>query len=218
MTSNVYNALQAIKSIVDLDLIPNFSQMVATDPLLPIHIDDAIVKLNDITTQLGAISSPPSLVYEYVVSGSPATSITIPNLDINSHKGYMIEIDFENVNSGIPALLLYVNGDVTRTNYNVQSLYSNLSNTNSTSITDAQIGTCDSLSHAFIHANLSLSETGYYRWTSTCLRGSLITAYMQNFSGLKKGTITNLHTLTFLSSIALSIGIGTRIRIFRKDT
>lgn len=218
MTSNVYNALQAIKSIVDLDLIPNFSQMVQSDPLLPIHIDDAIVKLNNISGQLSAIYTAPSQLEEYIVSGNPLTSYTFANLDIKTHKAYRIEIDYINGTALGYNQIIYVNDDSVNTNYYAQILLSSGATTSSSSGSLPQVGGVDSSSRSKITINVSMSEDGYVRYSSICNGGTMIAPKIYNICGLRKVSVLNVTSLTISATQALGIGVGTRFRIFRDDT
>lgn len=161
--------------------------------------------------------SKSNLLYEYVVLGSAVTSIIIPNLDILTHKKYFVEIDMINATATASILKLYVNSDITPANYASQSLHSNGATTTSASLSDAQVGVCDLSSQCNINANFSLSSSGSLRWSSHCSRGTATNSTNFSVTGFKKSTIANLTQFTFTASVALSIGIGSRIRIFRGD-
>jgi hypothetical protein len=163
------------------------------------------------------VNAPLGLLYETTVTGSAVTSINIPNLDILTHKNYRIEIDFKNATASALTLKLYANGDVTPANYAAQSILSSSTTTTSSAISDALIGYCEASSRSLTNADISLSTDGYFRFTSQCSRGTMTLPTLSNITAIKKATITNLTQLTLSSSVASSIGIGTRVRIFRGD-
>lgn len=169
------------------------------------------------TNGTNGVNAPLGLLYETVVTGAAQTSITIPSLDIVTHKDYRIEIEVFNPTASAVTLKLYTNGDVTAANYAAQSVLSSSTTTTSAATADALIGYVDASSRSLTNANLSLSTDSYYRWTALCSRGSMTLPTLSTISGIKKATITNLTSLTLTASVASSIGIGSRIRIFRGD-
>lgn len=163
------------------------------------------------------LNAPLGLLYEFIVTGSAVTSINVPNLDITLHDNYQVEIDFKNAAASAVTLSLYANGDVTATNYASQAILSSSTTTTSSAVANALIGYCEASSRSLTNANLSLSTDGYFRWSAICSRGTMTLPTLSTITGIKKATIANLTQLTLTSSVASSIAVGTRIRIYRGD-
>lgn len=163
------------------------------------------------------INAPLGLLAEYVVTGSPASSIDFQGLDIIAHKGYRIEADLKNATASGLGISLFANNDLVQANYASVAIYSNGSTISSSSLVYAYIGQCDASVGCSITANLSLSATGFYRWSSINCRGTLSVPISYILTGLKKATISNITQLTLVSSVANSLAVGSRIRIFRGD-
>ena len=164
---------------------------------------------------LDGVTSLPSLLFEYIVQGSALTSVTIPNLDILTHKSYSVEIDFINPTSSACNLFLHANNDLVLANYFSQSLYVSGTSAVSSTFSSPLIGICDYISSCFIEANISLGQL--LRWSSACARSNPLGISANYITGFKKSSIANLTSLTLTSSIANSIGIGSRIRVYRRD-
>lgn len=162
--------------------------------------------------------SKSNLLFVYVVTGSNVTTVSIPNLDILTHKDYRIELDLKNATTTASTIKMYSNNDVTPANYASQTLYSTgTAVPTSLATADAVVGVIDISSRCLINANLSLSTDGYLRWSSSCARGTMTASALSQNSGLKKAIILNLTNLTITASVASSIAIGSTIRIFRGD-
>ena len=175
----------------------------------------AIPVVGDATSSVKGIDYK-GLLYEAVVTGSARTSIDFPLLDINTHKSYRVEIEMINAVGSLFELYCFVNGDTVVTNYYTQvidasstTLASNRSNYPSV----ASVGASSVTS-----ANSILLKTnGYvnFRNNASYLLGSSIRTTTSTIS--KTATVTNITQLTFTSSVASAIGVGSKIRIYRGD-
>lgn len=156
-----------------------------------------------------------ALFAESVVSGAAVTTLTISDLDINTHKSYRIEIEVVNTSGSTSDYSLYVNGDTTATNYYRQNL-------DSASTTNA--GTRQNTALLLsLTAGMSMILAGNLMSTNSYLRGTFLgTRYttgitVDTIGYYKTATITNLTSVTLSASVASSIGIGSKIRIYRGD-
>lgn len=154
------------------------------------------------------------LLAEYTVSGSAVTSIDFSGLDINTHKSYRVEIDLVCAGSG--SVYLFINNDTTITNY-----YSQLISSNDTTIGGGRGNSSrivDLITGDYHKCNLNVSliySKVVYNSFVNYSDDSNIQTYL--FSGSKIATVANITQLTFTSSVASSIGVGSKIRIYRGD-
>ena len=168
---------------------------------------------------VSAINARPksSLIYDSTVTGSAVTSIVIPALDIVLHKSYRIELEILNSTATAFSLFLYSNTNLTASNYSTEVINTAGTTNTASTVANSTIGYCDISSNSFIVMTLSLLSGGFIRWLSQCSRGSKVLSSLASLSGLNKIAVTNLTALTLTSSVANSIGIGSRIRIYRGD-
>lgn len=157
-----------------------------------------------------------SLLAEYTVTGSAVTSIDFSGLDINTHKSYRIEIEWNNVSASSVFLNGFINGDTVQTNY-----YSQLFNITGTSVAgeksnNARLAYPFSNEKVALTANISINQ-GYATTRSLVTRGIGSTVLLEIISMSKIATVTNITQLTFTSSGASAIGVGSKIRIYRGD-
>jgi hypothetical protein len=157
-----------------------------------------------------------TLFKEYTVSGSAVTTIDFTGLDINAHNSYSIELDITNVTASGAQIHMFINADTTVTNY-----YSQYSLASGTSLagTRANNPTVSSFdANNIVKCNISLSKViDKVRAISSCCDLSDATVRVLNYSYAKVGTVTNITQITFTSTVASSIAIGSKIRIYRGD-
>jgi hypothetical protein len=157
----------------------------------------------------------PELVDEVVVSGGAVTQIDFTGLNINTHKGYRVEIDLVNAAVGAFTLSLFINGDTTSTNY-----YTQVSASAGATHSDAR--TNDSVLYSATNidqkAMFSLSLlNGYPTWSGINTADQSATINVSNYGGIKTATVANITQLTFTASVASALANGTRIRIYREN-
>lgn len=157
-----------------------------------------------------------ALLAEYVVSGSAVTSIDFSGLDINTHKSYIVELEIINPTGSTADISLFVNADTTQTNYYSQIFFAQ-GTTSSASISNAS-KLMTSRSSGSENSVVFIQKVNNYlkaMANGIGLNGSSM--YWQTQSITKTAQITNITQLTFTSSIAGSIGVGSKIRIYRGD-
>ena len=190
-----------------------------TDGYTPIKNIDYFDGINGIDGINGTdgINAPLGLLAEYVVTDSPVSSIDFQGLDIIAHKGYRVEMDIINAIANAIVVYLFVNGDTLLTDYASQGFASTGTSSSSGAYANPTIGACDISSFALFNASLSLSNFGYFHWSSFATRGTTVKPYIFIVSGLKKVAVENITQLTFSSSYGTPFAVGSRIRIFRGD-
>lgn len=156
-----------------------------------------------------------SLLFEAAVTGSAVTSIDFPLLDINTHKSYRVEIELYNPTASPNSIYLFVNNNTVQTNYQSQYTYSNASTIVGGRVNNAQV--CQVIANGKSIHNISVIKSGGLPMISVVGNinngGSLGTWQ----SIVESTTVTNITQLTFIASVALSIGVGSKIRIYRGD-
>jgi hypothetical protein len=159
---------------------------------------------------------PESLLAEYVVTGSPVTSIGFSGLDINTHKSYRIELEIINPTASGAGVSMFINGDTTSTGYNQVTTYNSGSTVASQATNNALIAGLSASTTHLTKALLSLVG-GFAHYIADTSRGR--GASMLNYSlvGAKTNTVSNITELTFTASVTNSIGIGSKVRIYRGD-
>lgn len=157
-----------------------------------------------------------SLLAEYVVTGSAVTSINFSGLDINTHKSYRIEVELLNATASSATISCFVNNDTSGGNYYTQEL-----NVSGSSVVGARTNAayiCALDASSFVSATQFVSRTnGYAGIKSFVSRLSGTSLTRDDYYMVKSATVTNITQLTFVSSVASSIGIGSKIRIYRGD-
>lgn len=156
-----------------------------------------------------------NLVFEHEVTGSAVTNIDVTGLDINLHKSYRIEIEFINPTISNSYLYMYINNDTVNTNYyNQQVIFTGTSTVSAREnlpwVCFCEVGRQTSsvldLIQTFggrVHCFLKLSHE----------QGSSILANIGVLTHVN--ALSNITQLTFTSSVANAIGVGSKIRIYK---
>lgn len=191
-----------------------------SDAKLTVATDGSISTATPLTVPSLTVNSKPvmsSLLASYTVTGSAVTSIDFSGLDINTHKSYRVEIDWFNASAGNTRMEMFVNGDMTTTNYYEQTMTASSSTIGGGRYNDA--GICYSpstgnLVKAIVFVGLVL---GYPHSNSFSAEnvGSTMQIEMKGHS--KTTTVANITQLTFTTVAASAIGVGSKIRIYRGD-
>ena len=211
------------------------SQDVIAETVQPLYIggvnpngSDAKLTVNTDGTMTGAsalalpsltVASKPvvnSLLAEYTVTGSAVTSIDFSGLDINTHKSYRIEFEIIDTGASAGNLVLFINNDTTQTSY-----YTQQGSVNANVFT----GSRDNMSSiAWIEPSLIavgeivVSKTNGFPTFNSQSNFSSNSGVQIMFKACRKtATVTNITQLTFTSSVANAIGVGSTIRIYRGD-
>lgn len=222
MLTDVKNTLSIVSQILSNDVLPYFDihkEMTATDlsaiTAQFLNLQSTIMNLNQSITDEYA-NFPKNLFLEYVVT-SNCTSIDFSNLlDLNAHKSYRIEIEIVNATASAMSLRAFINGDTVLTNY-----YNQWGSFANTTVAGSRVNTANILSfdaNSVCTGNYVLSMTdGYVSIVGSFLKGIGSAVQLIPSSTSKTAKVSNVTCLTFTSSVALSIGIGSKIRIYRGD-
>lgn len=179
------------------------------------YVDDKVVIVPDATNSVKGIDYK-SLLVEYTVTGSAVTSIDFSGLDINTHKSYRIEIEWNNISGSAVNLYAFINGDATVTNYYSQLFDSNGVTSAGVRYNTASLACPSANEKVSINAGISINQ-GYVTTRSFATRGVGSTVLTELISISKTATVTNITQLTFTASVASSIGVGSKIRLYRGD-
>jgi len=79
------------------------------------------IKFPDGSTQTTAYAN--TLAWDYTITNSPVTSVTVTALDGNAHGGYEFEFIIKNPTAGRVGYSLFYNNDQTQTDYNYTLLF-----------------------------------------------------------------------------------------------
>lgn len=157
-----------------------------------------------------------SLVAEYTVTGAAVTSINFTGLDLNTHKSYRIEVEFLNATASGVSVAMFANGDTTATNYYAQRLYS--AGATSVSVNGNNAYILYMQTSQPLKGDISIADTpSTLNATSNSAQGNTTGLVREMIAWAKTTAVANLTQLTFVASVASSIGIGSKIRIYRGD-
>lgn len=146
-----------------------------------------------------------------------ATTIEFTGLDINTHKGYRIEISYLNGTATSHGLSMYVNGLTTATDYYRQHYSAEGTAVSAANANDGLIASVSASERAMMTATIDLAPGGYPYAISNFVRDSGTALKNLSYSWVKTASVANITSLTFTAGVADGIGIGTTFRIFRGD-
>jgi hypothetical protein len=168
----------------------------------------------DVYSKAESDDRPGGLIAEAVVSGAAVTTIDISGLDINSHSSYRIEFDGVNGTASFSHVEMTVEGDHTTTNYDSQLLLSAGSTTTSARANNARIASMEASDIGISTISLRrVSGKPVARTTITQGSNTLVTS--RDIAWAKRATVTNITSIRFTSVVALALGVGTAIRVYR---
>ena len=197
---------------VDVTVVKQNGELVATETFVSTAIS-SIPDVVDATSSVKGIDYK-GLLYEAVVTGSAVTSIDFSGLDINTHKSYRVEIELNNTVS--TGLYCFVNNDTVLTNYWSQSWGGNHATYTGNRANNATVATLSTVAGHTCTLNCSKANgTPLFTGISSSQLSATIVGY--NVFMFKTTTVTNITQLTFTSSAASAIGVGSKIRIYRGD-
>lgn len=173
------------------------------------------------TTQLATtafVIANKDILAEYTVTGAAVTSIDFSGLDINAHGGgYEIELRLINATASAPDIYGFVNGDTVNGNYYYQLLSTSGASVSAGQAPQALIGYMNASAPTHIKLDVAIisSKANLMFFTNRGVGTTSPTLWHGNTS--KQATVINITQLTFTSSVAGAIGIGSKIIIRRKD-
>lgn len=204
--ANISNALWAVS---DVSMPLNET---VTSPGSTSGMSTAIVSFLGKPVGVGS----PALLAEINITGAAVTRVDFPGLDINLHKSYRVEIDLVNSTGSTLDVFAYANDDTTLNNYYYEGQYSE-GTTNSAWRSNGPI--CHSVANGSAgHATIRFGLMNNYLFAfSDSVRGIGGAVHSCTYAISKTATIANLTKLSFVSSVAGGIGIGSKIRVYRGD-
>lgn len=156
------------------------------------------------------------LLVDYTVP-SDTTSVNFTGLDSVTHGGYLIEILHLNTTGSTSQIETFVNGDTTSTNY-----YNQLSRSSGATHADAQSNNAAIMAASTSNqcvANMVLHHEANRRprFIVNSARDGTTNLQREDRAQWYTNTLANVTQITFTASVALSIGAGSRFRIWRRD-
>lgn len=188
------------------------TDLAAVSTFMGTVLDDA-----DAATMRSTTGTEPTLIAESTVSGAAVTSVQFTGLDINTHKSYRVEIDLYNPTVSTSTYSIFFNNDLVDTNYYRQYIYANGASITAARSNDAIILTLTASTNGSAEGPVSLDVGGRPRVTMNESRYNSTTTELVTKTIVKTGTVANVTQIDIVGSVASSIGIGTKIRIYRGD-
>jgi len=167
---------------------------------------------NDVWELLNPANPNPYLVYETEVTGAAVTSIDVTGLDTSVHRSYRVELEIILTSSA--TLYAYVNNDTTNTNYYSQNLQGDGATAAASRNNDPRISVGVAGAY-YIIGTFGVVGGNYAATVETTAAVDTVSPVRQNRSLAKTASITDITQLTITSSVASSINIGSKIRIYR---
>ena len=174
-------------------------------------LDDA-----DAATARATLGSEPTLLAELTTTAL-ATSVEFTGLDINAHKGYRIEIEYLNGTATSHLISMYVNGLTTATDYYREYLSAEGATVAAGNVNDGGIAGVGASERALAGVDLALLPGDIAYADSSITRDSGTSLKRHWYSWIRTAAVANITSLTFTAGVADGIGIGTTIKIYRKD-
>lgn len=172
---------------------------------------------NDWTAGLGSLAAlPDNLVFEYEVTGSAVTTITATGLDLNADGGnWEIHFGVVSATDTDSAIRLYINNDTTYTNYISRYIFCGGTSITTDAINDTNITyiyTNANISYAVSNIGIVNNHICYNTHDSrdNASKSALVNCY-------KSTTDTNITQLDFTCATASGIGVGSKVKIFKKE-
>lgn len=165
------------------------------------------IKFSDNSVQ----TSASKLVWDYTVTGSSVSSLTSPTLAGLSDGGYDFEIVWVNAYAGQTEIYLYYNGDTTNGNYSCDFTRFQEGALSGARYANAEIG--------FTPQNTTDVIIGSVWITPGLLVGAVAhgNTQVQMFSQRRTAALTtDLTSVTIQTTQANAIGVGSRIRLWKK--
>jgi hypothetical protein len=169
-----------------------------------------------ITSPLPLSAIPPLLQpYREFYASSTVSYVDFTDLDINTHKAYVIIGSFKNPLSVGNAYRLFVEGDYAATNYYNQFLEVNGTSVGGARENSPNIAYADAGERVSTFVYLVRDPDGYVRygaWEARLTGGNI---KIDLRTGCKTATVTNITSIRIDGNNANGIGTGSRIMLFR---
>lgn len=174
-------------------------------------LDDA-----DAATFRTTTETEPTFLTEVLVTSAAVTSITFTGLNILTDKSYYYEIELFNPTGVTSSVSLYINNDLTSTNYSRQNLIGTGTAVTTSRSNECIIASVQVMSSGMAHGSIILDVVApRARYDSLQTRYSASTLELVLAGIAKTTTDSNITRLDFISSVTGGIGIGSKIRLYR---
>lgn len=172
---------------------------------------------NDWVSGLSSMASlPDNLVFEYEVTGSAVTTIPATGLDLNADGGcYEIVFEIVSATATDSYIYLFISNDTTVTNYTSHYIASASTTVSTNSVNLPYFAyTYETGQYGLVIANLSLINS---HSVVNAQSFSDNAAYARMTYIYKSTTDTNITRLDFTCATASGIGVGSKVKIFKKE-
>ena len=163
----------------------------------------------------GVGGAPP--IAETIIEGSPVTQIDFTGLDIVADKSYRFELSIK-ADTGSPLLDLYINDDTTNANYRQKYFSFNHTTLAGNSLSEPRIVGFTTGSFYTVVGVIQLDADGRVQIMSRELdqiAGSAVANSYLRSTIKVVGVEANITKLSFIASVALSIAVGSTIRLYK---
>jgi len=141
--------------------------------------------------------------------------VDFTNLDINTHKCYLLLASLVNpTNSGL-RYVVFVEGDYTATNYYAQYCLATATGVSAARENNSALGGVFAGERCSIAAFFWVDPGGYFRWFSVNCRQTGSSVSAETRAGSKTAAVTNVTSIRIASDVAGGIGAGSRLMLFR---
>lgn len=171
-------------------------------------------QLDELAALAGASGIAMTHVTTSTVSGSAQTTVSISSLDLAADECYEIHCKIDNATGSSASISLYYNADTTATNYYRQGVTNNNATLTGSRANDALIGTMDASEPVNFIFRIKRDGDGRARAMSQTNYGASASIKSQRFDHVWTST-SNVTGITFSSSVASAIAIGSEIKVYR---
>jgi hypothetical protein len=153
--------------------------------------------------------------YRDIIVTSNVDYVDLLDLDINTHKAYLLIFTVKNSSTSDCQYKVYVNGNYTSTNYYSQYLYGGGSTTGASRLNDAIIEWISAGERSFVVVYIAKDPDGYFKCIviESGLTGSSVAIAIRSISSTF--TVYNITSIRISASASGGIGAGSRIMLFR---
>jgi hypothetical protein len=155
-----------------------------------------------------------TLIASATVSGSAVTTVTISGLDLLADGFYQVIFSLLNASGSSPAISLFYNADTTATNYNNQTQVSSNTSTTAARVNNGRIFEVAASSYVTGTIAITRDVSGRPRAVCDANRDEPSAISIQRSVHIRANT-ANVTSITFSSSVASSIGIGSTFKVFK---
>lgn len=153
-----------------------------------------------------------------IIVPSNTTAVDITGLNIGKDGEYYLTADWVNGVASSVGMSLFINDNITQTNYYNQYLYATGTSVTSARSNNATVFACNSNSSNFANANIKLANSGYYVSQSNSTQ-MIVTPSFQPELVKRCATSTfnssSITKLTLTASVTNAIGANSRFTLYK---